>query len=651
MRAPPSASDNGKGSQEGGSAWNFLHYEEAFSRAQTETVPDESHPPSPPMATDVSALEHDPVDSFSFLTRFTTNDSGMEGAFDIDSRLAMSVHSDVDSPEANMPELQSSIDTDPQVMLFEQHLEQGTLQDGQNFSESYDWDEVPRSMDFSDASWMTEPHLEVFFTSQWINTSPVFSAPSDVLEHEISKPQDSLSCSSSAKAAHSSFYIRSHEILVGIKQTVTSRRSSPVSNIVCWSKFLETACSEFFGPENLLRFLSYYWALWYPNWPTIHRPSCDPASIPFRLLASMALIGASLSTQTTDRESAKLWFDIVEEMVFSDESAYNLSEATCVKCPPEHLEDRLRSLQASYAVCLYQNWEGQHPARGRVRRQRYPMVISLARDLIRYANHPLDDLDMQNFDWKTFVVREELIRTVMYVFLLDIAFTIFNNLPPRMVVREMTIDLVCPEPCFQAETAEDCYTKIKSWISHPLWSKQATLYAAIRHFRQPKIAPDVQHYLARSGILNLWAIASAFHSFLFHIDPGFGSDSQCLTMRNAIANWRVVWNLQFMSKSQDFDGIHDPTAMPSAGKTKAPWKRIGFMRNAPEYWLLARIILERLESTQRSLEAAESLSGHANWRCNMPVSMLSKYDETSMEQLNEFITSFEALRVNEQEAG
>ena len=98
---------------------------------------------------------------------------------------------------------------------------------------------------------------------------------------------------------------------------------------------------------------------------------------------------------------------------------------------------------------------------------------------------------------------------------------------------------------------------------------------------------------------------------------------------------------------EDLCGIRNLLRAQSAPEANASWKRIGFMRNAPEYWLLARIILERLESTQQSLDAAESLSGQSGWRYNLTASVLPKYDETSMDQLNEFITSFQSLKMSE----
>jgi len=78
------------------------------------------------------------------------------------------------------------------------------------------------------------------------------------------------------------------------------------------------------------------------------------------------------------------------------------------------------------------------------------------------------------------------------------------------------------------------------------------------------------------------------------------------------------------------------------------WKRVGFTRHAPEFWLLAKIVLERLEADRRQPEGTHS-SGN---ECGNIIDVLSlgspvldKYDETSMGQVNDIITMFQRLNV------
>jgi hypothetical protein len=88
----------------------------------------------------------------------------------------------------------------------------------------------------------------------------------------------------------------------------------------------------------------------------------------------------------------------------------------------------------------------------------------VARDIgISYARHPPYQLVAENdFSWTEFVFREELIRIFLWIFLLDTAFVIFNNLPPRLTVMEMTQHFACSEACFQESTREQCWARLVS---------------------------------------------------------------------------------------------------------------------------------------------------------------------------------------------
>jgi hypothetical protein len=42
-----------------------------------------------------------------------------------------------------------------------------------------------------------------------------------------------------------------------------------------------------------------------------------------------------------------------------------------------HLWGKIQALQASYVVCLYQNWEGIDASKRRIRRHRFSTVVSV----------------------------------------------------------------------------------------------------------------------------------------------------------------------------------------------------------------------------------------------------------------------------------
>lgn len=143
-----------------------------------------------------------------------------------------------------------------------------------------------------------------------------------------------------------------------------------------WSPLMEELCLRLFSPQSIRQFLTYFWSLWYPNSPIIHKPTFKAEQASTVLLATMVVIGACVSPYKADNENVKLWFDSVEEITFKDEwfqgnptfGRLHQSEISLVRCK------RLESLQAAYFVCLFQNWEGSDEAKQRIRRYRHSSV-------------------------------------------------------------------------------------------------------------------------------------------------------------------------------------------------------------------------------------------------------------------------------------
>ena len=146
----------------------------------------------------------------------------------------------------------------------------------------------------------------------------------------------------------------------------------------------------------------------------------------------MAVVGASLSPDERDRVTAKLWFDMVEEIVFDDEifSDHDTSNIWNNSGPSQYRQLHLEVLQAAYCVCLYQTWEGCRKSKRRVLRQRFSEIvyvsgiillvlsllirIKVARD-IGLSKASLRDIktdSLGEFSWEEYILHESLIRYV-----------------------------------------------------------------------------------------------------------------------------------------------------------------------------------------------------------------------------------------------
>ena len=104
--------------------------------------------------------------------------------------------------------------------------------------------------------------------------------------------------------------------------------------------------------------------------------------------------------------------------------------------------------------------------------------------------------------------RLTLCRILIWVFLIDSALVLFNNIPPRIALRELKMDLACPEMCFQAETAEKCLQLLEKWVSQSQRYGQPSLFSLIRSICKDKVDEESLEWFAHLGFINLWSVVN-----------------------------------------------------------------------------------------------------------------------------------------------
>ncbi|KAK1140680.1 hypothetical protein N8T08_009993 [Aspergillus melleus] len=301
------------------------------------------------------------------------------------------------------------------------------------------------------------------------------------------------------------------EKIVQLLRSVISKKQDTHVIELNWTPAVNEKCSHFFVPQNIRRFLEYFWSLWYPNCPIVHRPLFDPQTAQPTLICVMVIIGACLSPRDDDARNARMWMDSAEELVFSNtyhrENPGNSMESAVAEDTNEWTKERLECIQMTYLVCSLQKREGCTDAQARIRRHRHAMMVTQLARTIRFesATHEVLNTDYPSDTWwRDFIAQEELIRTLTYVFLFDAALTIFHNSPPRMVVSELKMDLACPEACFQAESAEECSARLTEWKECIAWSERLSVSNMLRKICQRDLDDWQAHELANMGTLNLF---------------------------------------------------------------------------------------------------------------------------------------------------
>ncbi|KAB5533350.1 hypothetical protein GE09DRAFT_359344 [Coniochaeta sp. 2T2.1] len=428
--------------------------------------------------------------------------------------------------------------------------------------------------------------------------------------------------------------LRTQDIVLGIRDVVQHKsRKSPIN--ITWSHSREMLCYRFFSPENLERFLLAFWAMWYPNWPVFHKPTFSAARKPATLLAAMALIGASLTTENSDHDQAMMWADAVEEWVFTDD---NFNDGNLPRVDDEfgvgQIEARLDALRAAYAVILFLSWEGTVEQKKRARRIRFAQVIAVARSLqFSAATHENLDTYISAADksrvWGRFILREELIRAMLFVFLLDCGYLIFNNSPPRMAAFELQCQLPCPEVCFQAGTMESWLQCIGIWSTTHIGRRQPLMSNIVEVVMEAHPSKEDWAMLQQMSSLNFFALTNIFHNLIFHHQCGATPTMEVPSISQGLQNWRRLWVTR-----QHSHGLVEPYPTDP----RDAWKRSGFWRFAEEFWGLAYIIYKQptyMQSLQR--DGSQGLGGA------LRKGFLPNSDDSGMGQVHKLIMRFQDL--------
>ncbi|EXL73368.1 hypothetical protein FOPG_11299 [Fusarium oxysporum f. sp. conglutinans race 2 54008] len=419
------------------------------------------------------------------------------------------------------------------------------------------------------------------------------------------------------------------EILGMIKRTLTRTRSCSHASIE-WSPIVEKACLDFFSPGNLHRFLLLFWSGWYPNSPIIHKPTFNSEAEPPGLIASMAVLGACLSPDSNDCVRAMAWLTPVEEVVFADNILYDDSIIASSNLVGDEavVWDKLKALHAAYFICIAQNWEGSKEGRQRVRKDRYSRIVSIARSfgLYNLSLAKLDTTFSTQQKWARFILLESMIRTATYIYLLDSAFVLYYRLPPRVISLELNTGLVCPEVCFQAESAAECFLQLHMATMGKQNQSSLTVSSAVRLLCSPhNLDLSIFHNLSS---FNMFTIISALCCLVFQYQTTLVDVSQVTPAATGLSRWKWLWQR----------GGHI-VVVSDGYSVENMWKRVGFMQHANEYYHLACAMLERWKLTEKHI--GDTL---AAWAAPLgSVQGNPKYDDGEMVQVKALIHDMENM--------
>jgi hypothetical protein len=98
-------------------------------------------------------------------------------------------------------------------------------------------------------------------------------------------------------------------------------------------------------------------------------------------------------------------------------------------------------------------------------------------------------------------------RTLTQVFLLDVAFFLFTDSPPKILAQEMEVDLTYPEESFQALSSKECFAMLSVHCGDTK-EERLTLRSAISSICKENLTSQFQSRLTRMSIYNMFTIIS-----------------------------------------------------------------------------------------------------------------------------------------------
>ncbi|KAH7079786.1 hypothetical protein FB567DRAFT_129066 [Paraphoma chrysanthemicola] len=346
---------------------------------------------------------------------------------------------------------------------------------------------------------------------------------------------------------------------------------------------LSNQCIRLFNPPSLRRFISLYWTKWHWHCPIIHQPSVDIAQMPTAMVIVMGLIGASMSSDREDIDEVRRWLDPTEKAIFA--MPWLSRENYVNQRQPLSRESKLRCLQMGHLICALQIWEGNDLARKRVIELRYPQLVQASREVGESHIDLLDeDDDARKAElWSKFILEEEIIRTRIFIFLLDTAFTIFADEPPHATIPDLRFPFPYPDVCFRSHSLNEFLHTSRLHCENYSVLRRMHICDTVKMLYDAGVEGNVTPLLAMTD-LNIFVLISALHSIMFsQIITPLKSSVLTTSLNQGLERWLWLWK-----QGQSYP--HPPTGINTSGD-EAPTAP-SFVRHSYEWYSLAKVKLK-----------------------------------------------------------
>ncbi|KAI9756790.1 MAG: hypothetical protein M4579_003707 [Chaenotheca gracillima] len=211
------------------------------------------------------------------------------------------------------------------------------------------------------------------------------------------------------------------------------------------------------------------------HWPIIHVPSFNFTEAYDGLVMAMVCIGAVYSDRLDVDEVRELMERVEAGIQRSSRLLGRVKREGSEGFHPGHFSSQeahahVEELQALFLMQMLFTWHGNSRQREHVRHA-FTDTVGMARkagllepcgpespaySMLHQATLPLDQQDLSAWDWREWVEQEKRIRVMYNIFLLDTAFVIYFNVPPRIDSFEIYLPLPADDAAWDAKSAGEC---------------------------------------------------------------------------------------------------------------------------------------------------------------------------------------------------
>jgi hypothetical protein len=175
------------------------------------------------------------------------------------------------------------------------------------------------------------------------------------------------------------------------------------------------------------------------------------------------------------------------------------------------------------------------------------------------------------------------------------------------------MEMSSPESCFQASSKEKCFVELKAWRERMgIDATNMNVLSAVIALCDNVImtTPAMRHTFANLSVLNMFTIVHALYLQVYSLENSAmtAPDTTRMTsVENALRNWQQSWP----SHTRDMELVD---LLGKESDLSTMWQRIGFMRYAPEYWLIAYSTVKKMykqkDGISRVSETAITVGNH-----------------------------------------